>query len=210
MQFEPQREAIVHFGKKLVTAGLTSGTGGNLSLRDPRSGAIVVTPSGVDYFAMVPEDVPVVDLQGRLLAGRLKPTSELAFHLFLDNLFKDGTLNDLTLTAERLAGYLRHCAERIAEWHQASKEKPTYAIAITNGQVMGTICSGEVVHYSHREGIHACSDHTDDESLRQSHGRFKGIMIGAQMSDPGHQWREVADGSLLTISRSLELKVEQI
>lgn len=144
----------------------------------------------------------------RNIAG--ETDSELAFHLFLDNLFKDGTLNDLTLPAERLADYLRHCDERIAEWHAGSKEPPTYAIAVTNGQVMGVICRGEVVHYSHREGIHGCSEHGGEEQDRQSHGRFKGIMIGAQMSDPGHQWREVSDGSLLTVSRSLELKVEQI
>ena len=136
--------------------------------------------------------------------------SELAFHMFLSNLFKEGTLNDLGLGTDQLSGYLRECAAYIGEIHEGSTDKPAYAIVVTNGQVMGAICLGEVMHYSHRESIHNCPEHDQSEHERQSHARFKAIMLGAQMTDPGHQWREVTDGSLLTISNQLELKVQQI
>jgi len=65
------------------------------------------------------------------------------------------------------------------------------------------------MHYSLREGIPECDLHPDDDP-QQQHGRFKGVMLGAEMVDPGHQWREVPDGSLITVSRELELKVHQL
>jgi glutamine amidotransferase len=136
--------------------------------------------------------------------------SELFFHVLLDKMFTDGTLNDLGLPAEKLATYLHECARELAELHAGSADKPTYAVVVTNGQIMGAICRGVPMHYSHREGIHQCELHDKSDHERQSHARFKGIMLGAQMIDPGHQWREVADGTLLTISKGLELKVESL
>ncbi len=136
--------------------------------------------------------------------------SELAFHLFLANMFDEATLNDLGLDVERLALYLHKLGARIEELHEGAADRPAFAIAVTNGQVMGAICRGETMHYSHREGIHQCPRHDQSDHERQSHARFKGIMLGARMSDPGHQWREVTDGSLLTISKELELKVQQL
>ena len=44
------RAALVEYGKKLVNAGLTKGTGGNLSLFDRERGLMAITPSGIDFF----------------------------------------------------------------------------------------------------------------------------------------------------------------
>ena len=60
------------------------------------------------------------------------------------------------------------------------------------------------------EGILECSRHDNSEQQVQIHRRFRGIMLGAEMSDPGHQWREIADGNLLSVSKELELKVQQL
>lgn len=136
--------------------------------------------------------------------------SELAFHLFLNNLYSDGTINDLTLDTEQLTRYLRECAKAIDGLHSESREKATYAIIVTNGQVMGSICSGEPMHYSHREGIHSCPSDDESEQSQRNRASFKGIMLGARMSKPGHQWREVADRTLISISHDLEFKVLQI
>lgn len=136
--------------------------------------------------------------------------SELAFHLFLDSLFRDGTLNDLTLDTEVLAKHLRELVNRLDELHAEVSKEASFAIIVTNGQVMGSVNRGIAMHYSHREGIHTCSDHAESDHERLSHARYKGIMLGAQMLDPGHQWREISDGSLLTVSKGLELKVLQI
>jgi glutamine amidotransferase len=165
-------------------------------------------------------DMPVLRERREEVLGRL-PTflsrnvlgetdTELAFHLFLFALFKDGQLNDLELTAEQLGGYLKGTAAEIEQLHAAAKKTASYSILITNGQVMAAACRRIPMHYSHREGIQECPRHEATEQQRRLHRRFKGIMLGARMVDPGHQWREVADGSLLTVSKSLELRVEQL
>ncbi len=81
MQMEAERKTIVRFGIKMVESGLTTGTGGNLSILDRDSGRVAVTPSGIEYKIMQPGDVVLTDLDGKVLDGGLKPTSELEFHL---------------------------------------------------------------------------------------------------------------------------------
>ncbi|HJQ00432.1 MAG TPA: class II aldolase/adducin family protein [Jatrophihabitans sp.] len=75
------RSSVVHACRQLLAAGLLRGTSGNVSVRDRQSGAIALTPTGVDYPRLRAEDVPVVDQDGRQLDGDLLPTSELALHL---------------------------------------------------------------------------------------------------------------------------------
>lgn len=83
MLMKAQRSAVARYGRRLLEARLTTGTGGNLSVRDPRRGLIAVTPSGVAYDAMRTADVAVVDDAGDQVAGELAPTSEMALHLAL-------------------------------------------------------------------------------------------------------------------------------
>jgi predicted glutamine amidotransferase len=135
---------------------------------------------------------------------------ELAFHFFLDHLYKQGNLNDLTQSSEHLSSSLKACVGEIEKMHAAAKKPATFAMLVTNGQVMAAACRAIPMHYSHREGIQECSRHEPSDQQRRVHRRFKAIMLGAKMFDPGHQWREVADGSLLSISKSLELRVEQL
>jgi L-ribulose-5-phosphate 4-epimerase len=58
-------------------------TGGNLSVRDPKTGLVVIKPTSVPYRTMRPEDVPVIDLDGRLVEGRLKASSEWPMHTMI-------------------------------------------------------------------------------------------------------------------------------
>jgi len=83
MLLQGEREEIVRFGRKLLTARLTSGTGGNLSIFSRAAGLIAISPSGIEYDEMKPEDVPVVDAGGVVVEGIRKPSSELGFHLAL-------------------------------------------------------------------------------------------------------------------------------
>jgi L-fuculose-phosphate aldolase len=78
-----EREEIVRFGKKLLTARLTCGTGGNLSIFNRSDGLIAISPSGIEYDEMEPADVPVVDIGGATVEGCREPSSELGFHLSL-------------------------------------------------------------------------------------------------------------------------------
>jgi len=85
MLLEKERNLVVEHGQKLIRAQLTTGTGGNLSLINREENLVAIKPSGVDYFAMKPEDVVVVDPQGNKVDGDLKPSSEISFHLGLLN-----------------------------------------------------------------------------------------------------------------------------
>jgi len=81
MQLETQRKAIVGFGLKMVESGLTTGTGGNLSIIDRETGQVAVSPSGIEYAVLQPEDVVLTDLDGNIQSENCKPSSELGFHL---------------------------------------------------------------------------------------------------------------------------------
>lgn len=80
MLLQAQRELVVEYGKKLVTAGLTEGTFGNISVFDRERGLMAISPSGMDYFSTTPADVVVTDLEGRVVEGIRKPSSELDLH----------------------------------------------------------------------------------------------------------------------------------
>lgn len=80
MLMEKARTDIVTYSKKLVSSGLTVGTGGNISIYDPDTKYFAITPSGIDYFTMEASDVVVLDLEGNIVDGKRRPSSELALH----------------------------------------------------------------------------------------------------------------------------------
>lgn len=80
MLMRKQREEIVEYGKKLLTSGLTKGTGGNLSIYDRESGLIAISPSGIDYFQTRPEDVVILNINGEKVDGDKVPSSEFELH----------------------------------------------------------------------------------------------------------------------------------
>jgi L-fuculose-phosphate aldolase len=78
-----ERSEIAHWGRKLLSAGLTTGTGGNLSIFNRKEGLVAITASGVPYETMAASDVPLVGLDAKVVEGDRKPSSELGFHLAL-------------------------------------------------------------------------------------------------------------------------------
>ena len=83
MQLADERRDVVEGGNAMVRAGLTTGTGGNLSRICREQGLVAISPSGLDYAAMRPEDVVLVDLDGLRVEGAYQASSELGFHLAL-------------------------------------------------------------------------------------------------------------------------------
>ena len=77
------RHDIVWYCLKMLQTGLTSGTGGNISVFNRRSGKIALTPSGVEYDRMNEEDIVISDLDGNMVEGKLEPTSEKDLHFAL-------------------------------------------------------------------------------------------------------------------------------
>lgn len=80
MRMQSEREQVVESGKKLITHGLTKGTGGNISVFDRTTGLMAISPSGIDYFETTPEDVVVMDLAGNIIEGMRKPSVEHGLH----------------------------------------------------------------------------------------------------------------------------------
>jgi L-ribulose-5-phosphate 4-epimerase len=80
---EHLKEQVYRLHLELPKNGLVTWTGGNVSARDPESGLVVIKPSGVLYEELRPQDHVVVDLQGRVVEGHLKPSSDTASHLYI-------------------------------------------------------------------------------------------------------------------------------
>lgn len=74
-----EREQIVQACRFMQREHLVVGTAGNVSVRV--GDHVAISPSGVAYEAMVANDVVVTDLTGRVVDGRLQPSSELPLHL---------------------------------------------------------------------------------------------------------------------------------
>ena len=79
MKHQDLRQAVTSVARQLVESGLVTGTSGNVSARTPE-GEVLVTPSGVDYEVLEPEDVIFVDLEGNVLDGALGPSTETPMH----------------------------------------------------------------------------------------------------------------------------------
>jgi L-fuculose-phosphate aldolase len=73
------REEVVRVSRRMSESGLVMGTAGNVSTRTP-DGNVLVTPSGLDYAAMEPEDVVLVDLDGVIVEGSFEPSVETPMH----------------------------------------------------------------------------------------------------------------------------------
>ena len=85
MYLEEKKE-LVEYGKKMSAEGLSSGTSGNLSIYLKEEGVVLITPSGIGYFDTEPEDIVVMDLDGNIVEGSRKPSSEWHLHtLFYKN-----------------------------------------------------------------------------------------------------------------------------
>lgn len=80
MLMEEARKQIVEFGKKMSSAGLSTGTSGNISVYDPETGYMAISPSGLGYFDTLPEDVVIMDLKGNIIEGTRSPSSEHGLH----------------------------------------------------------------------------------------------------------------------------------
>ncbi len=83
MRLQRLREEVLEANLELVRRGLVLYTFGNASGVDRSEGLMVIKPSGVDYDKLRPEDMVVTDLEGTIVEGELKPSSDLDTHTLL-------------------------------------------------------------------------------------------------------------------------------
>jgi len=84
---EELRKQVLEANLELVRKGLVLYTFGNASGISRAEGLVAIKPSGVPYKGMQPEDLVITDLEGRIVEGTLRPSSDLATHLVLYRAF---------------------------------------------------------------------------------------------------------------------------
>lgn len=77
------REELVRYGNLLLERGLVTGTGGNISVRLSGREGMLITPSGIPYAEMQPDDMVEVDLEGNVVGGNRRPSIETPMHLLI-------------------------------------------------------------------------------------------------------------------------------
>ena len=80
--YEADKIELIEAGREIKKIGLVQLTGGNLSVRKP-NGDVVVTPSGMPYEPMVPEDVLVLNKEGKVIEGTLRPSVDTPALLYI-------------------------------------------------------------------------------------------------------------------------------
>jgi L-ribulose-5-phosphate 4-epimerase len=77
------KEQVCRLHQELPRNQLVAWTSGNVSARDPATNLVVIKPSGILYDDLRPELMVVVNMQGKVLEGNLKPSSDTASHLYI-------------------------------------------------------------------------------------------------------------------------------
>lgn len=116
---EDIKQKVLEANLLLPKYGLVVFTWGNVSGIDRENGLVVIKPSGVDYDIMKAEDMVVTDLDGNVVEGKLKPSSDLATHLEFYKHFKD------------IGGVVHTHSVNAVAWAQAGKDIP--ALGTTHG-----------------------------------------------------------------------------
>jgi L-ribulose-5-phosphate 4-epimerase len=89
IMLEQLKKIVYNANLELVKRGLVIYTWGNASGIDREKGMIVIKPSGVSYKGMQPKDMVVLNLNGNIIEGKLKPSSDVQTHLVLYKNFKN-------------------------------------------------------------------------------------------------------------------------
>jgi L-ribulose-5-phosphate 4-epimerase len=83
MQLDELRAIVCHLNVELPRHNLVAWTSGNVSARDQLTGSVVIKPSGIRYEDLTPESMVVVDLDGKVIEGRNKPSSDTFAHIYI-------------------------------------------------------------------------------------------------------------------------------
>lgn len=80
---EALKDEVCDQNHELPRNGLVVGSGGNVSGRDPETGLVVIKPSGVKFSKLTLETMVVVDMDGTVIEGDMKPSVDTGLHLFI-------------------------------------------------------------------------------------------------------------------------------
>jgi len=149
------REEVLEANLELVRRGLAADTFGNASGISREKGLIVIKPSGVAYAKLRAKDLVVADLEGKVVEGKLRPSSDLATHAILYKKFA-------------AIGGIAHTHSRSATiWAQACREIP---------------CLG-TTHADYFRGAVPVTDNLTAEEIQKDYELNTGLAIVRRMRD---------------------------
>ena len=111
---EELKKIVCDANLALPRYGLVTFTWGNVSAIDRPSGLVVIKPSGVPYEGMTAEDMVVVDLDGKVVEGKWRPSSDTATHVELYKAFP------------AIGGVVHTHSSYATSWAQAGRDIPCY------------------------------------------------------------------------------------
>ncbi|MBE6570572.1 MAG: L-ribulose-5-phosphate 4-epimerase [Ruminococcaceae bacterium] len=152
---EQLKEAVCKANLALVEHKVVIFTWGNVSAIDRETGLVVIKPSGVDYSVMKPEHMVVVDIDGNVVEGNLRPSTDLPSHLELYKAFPE------------VGGVVHTHSLNATAWAQAGREIPLY----------GT------THADYFHGSIPCTRALTDEEINGEYEKNTGIVIAKQIGD---------------------------
>ena len=149
---EDLKQEVLEANLALVEHGLVVFTWGNASGRDPASGLVVIKPSGVPYEEMKASDMVVLDMDGRILEGELKPSSDAPTHLELYRSFP------------ATGGVVHTHSEWATSWAQAGRGIPVYGTTHADYFYGVVPCARSLtreLYHSEAESGEATDDHQE-------------------------------------------------
>lgn len=143
------KEQVYEANMALPKYGLVTFTWGNVSGIDREKGLFVIKPSGVEYEELQPEDMVVVDLEGNVVEGKYKPSSDTATHLELYKAFL------------QIGGIVHTHSSYATSWAQAGRGIPCY----------GT------THADYMYGEIPCARSLSPEEINSDYEKNTGLLI---------------------------------
>jgi len=111
---ENLKKRVLQANLDLVKHGLVILTWGNVSMKDPETGLILIKPSGIDYEHMKTEDIVILDMDGKVVEGKRRPSSDTPTHLVLYRNFTG------------IGAIVHTHSEWATSWAQAGRNMPAY------------------------------------------------------------------------------------
>lgn len=108
------KHAVYEANMELPHRGMVTYTWGNVSGIDRERGLVVIKPSGVSYDELTPDDLVVLDLDGKVVDGKLNPSSDTKTHLELYKAFPE------------IGGIVHTHSPYAVGWAQAGRDIPAY------------------------------------------------------------------------------------